>query len=103
MSLIRQLQVSLDAVIDSWRNDVLNGIVTQLSADGTPVQRLQAFGEQILCDKVDPAMRVWAKSHGNFADIRPMDGDAFNLHPADASTNLLKSNYNHKYLASSEN
>lgn len=36
---------------------------------------------------------VWAKSHGDFADIRPMDGDAFNLHPADASTNLLKSNY----------
>ncbi len=36
---------------------------------------------------------VWAKSHGNFEDIRPMDGDAFNLHPADASTNILKSNY----------
>lgn len=36
---------------------------------------------------------VWAKSHGDFVDIRPMDGDAFNLHPADASTNLLKSNY----------
>lgn len=36
---------------------------------------------------------VWAKSHGSFADIRPMDGDAFNLHPADASVNLDKSNY----------
>ena len=36
---------------------------------------------------------VWAKSHGNFVDIRPMDGDAFNLHPADASVNITRSNY----------
>lgn len=36
---------------------------------------------------------VWAKSHGNFEDIRPMDGDAFNLHPADASVNITRSNY----------
>jgi len=35
---------------------------------------------------------VWAKSHGNFADIRPMDGDAFNLRPADASVNEDRSN-----------
>ena len=52
-----------DAVIDSWRNEVLNGIVTQLSANGAPEQRLHAFGQQILCDKVDPAIRIWAKSH----------------------------------------
>jgi endonuclease I len=36
---------------------------------------------------------VWAKSHGSFVDIRPMDGDAFNLHPADASVNISRSNY----------
>ncbi len=36
---------------------------------------------------------VWAKSHGNFVDVRPMDGDAFNLHPADASVNMTRSNY----------
>lgn len=36
---------------------------------------------------------VWAKSHGNFADIRPMDGDAHNLHAADASVNITRSNY----------
>ncbi len=35
---------------------------------------------------------VWAKSHGNFSGIRPMDGDAFNLRPTDASVNILKSN-----------
>ncbi|UCG27782.1 MAG: endonuclease [Bacteroidales bacterium] len=35
---------------------------------------------------------VWAKSHGNFEGIRPMDGDAFNLRPADASVNLQRSN-----------
>lgn len=35
---------------------------------------------------------VWAKSHGDFEDVRPMDGDAFNLHPADASVNMTKSN-----------
>lgn len=35
---------------------------------------------------------VWAKSHGQFADIRPMDGDAFNLRPADASVNEDRSN-----------
>ncbi len=36
---------------------------------------------------------VWAKSHGDFLDIRPMDGDAYNLHAADASVNILRSNY----------
>lgn len=36
---------------------------------------------------------VWAKSHGNFADVRPMDGDAHNLHPGDASVNVTRSNY----------
>ena len=36
---------------------------------------------------------VWAKSHGAFADIRPMDGDAHNLHAADASVNITRSNY----------
>ena len=35
---------------------------------------------------------VWAKSHGNFADWRPMDGDAFNLRPADASVNEDRGN-----------
>jgi endonuclease I len=36
---------------------------------------------------------VWAKSHGNFEDRRPMDGDAFNLHAADGSVNVARSNY----------
>jgi len=36
---------------------------------------------------------VWAKSHGDFSGVRPMDGDAFNLHPTDASVNIKKSNY----------
>lgn len=35
---------------------------------------------------------VWAKSHGDFSDKRPMDGDAFNLRPADASVNMDRSN-----------
>lgn len=35
---------------------------------------------------------VWAKSHGNFVDIRPMDSDVHNLHPADASVNTIRSN-----------
>jgi endonuclease I len=35
---------------------------------------------------------VWAKSHGDFSDKRPMDGDAYNLRPADASVNMDKSN-----------
>ncbi len=35
---------------------------------------------------------VWAKSHGNFAGIRPMDGDALNLRPADAIVNMNRSN-----------
>ena len=52
-----------DTVIDHWRNEALNGIVAQLSASGSPEQRLHAFGTQILSDHVDPAMRAWAKSH----------------------------------------
>ena len=36
---------------------------------------------------------VWAKSHGDFSNVRPMDGDAYNLRPADASVNTDKSNF----------
>lgn len=35
---------------------------------------------------------VWAKSHGNFSDIRPLDGDVHNLRPADASVNEDRGN-----------
>ncbi|MCL3782338.1 T9SS type A sorting domain-containing protein [Prolixibacteraceae bacterium JC049] len=35
---------------------------------------------------------VWAKSHGGFSGIRPMDSDVHNLHPADASVNVRRSN-----------
>ncbi|NLO51966.1 MAG: T9SS type A sorting domain-containing protein [Bacteroidales bacterium] len=35
---------------------------------------------------------VWAKSHGNFADLPPMYSDVHNLKPADASVNQDKSN-----------
>jgi endonuclease I len=35
---------------------------------------------------------VWAKSHGNFGDVQPMDGDVHNLKPSDASVNTDKSN-----------
>ncbi len=35
---------------------------------------------------------VWAKSHGNFSGIRPMDSDAHNLRPADASVNEARGN-----------
>ena len=35
---------------------------------------------------------VWAKSHGDFDDVQPMDGDVHNLKPADASVNQDKGN-----------
>ncbi len=35
---------------------------------------------------------IWAKSHGNFEGIQPMDGDVHNLKPVDASVNTDKSN-----------
>ncbi len=35
---------------------------------------------------------IWAKSHGNFEDVQPMDGDVHNLKPIDASVNMDKSN-----------
>jgi endonuclease I len=35
---------------------------------------------------------VWAKSHGNFGDVPPMDSDVHNLKPSDASVNIDKSN-----------
>jgi len=35
---------------------------------------------------------IWAKSHGNFEGIQPMDGDVHNLKPVDASVNNDKSN-----------
>jgi endonuclease I len=35
---------------------------------------------------------VWAKSHGNFADVMPMYGDVHNLKPAAASVNQDRSN-----------
>lgn len=36
---------------------------------------------------------IWAKSHGDFSDKRPMDGDAHNLHAADASVNIQRNNF----------
>ena len=35
---------------------------------------------------------VYAKSHGDFGDVQPMDGDVHNLKPADASVNTSRSN-----------
>ncbi|MBW6534510.1 MAG: endonuclease [Mariniphaga sp.] len=35
---------------------------------------------------------VWAKSHGYFSEIRPMDSDVHNLRPADASVNEDRGN-----------
>ncbi len=35
---------------------------------------------------------VWAKSHGGFSGIRPMDSDALNLRPADAQANVTRGN-----------
>jgi endonuclease I len=35
---------------------------------------------------------IWAKSHGNFSEVQPMDGDVHNLKPIDASVNADKSN-----------
>lgn len=35
---------------------------------------------------------VWAKSHGGFADVTPMDNDVHNLKPSDASVNMDRSN-----------
>jgi endonuclease I len=35
---------------------------------------------------------VWAKSHGNFSGIRPIDGDALNLRPEDGLVNENRSN-----------
>ena len=42
--------------------------------------------------RVNNREHVWAKSHGGFADICPMDSDAFNIRPADASVNMDRSN-----------
>jgi endonuclease I/DNA/RNA endonuclease YhcR with UshA esterase domain len=36
---------------------------------------------------------VWAKSHGNFSGIRPMDGDALNLRPEDGLVNENRGNF----------
>jgi endonuclease I/DNA/RNA endonuclease YhcR with UshA esterase domain len=35
---------------------------------------------------------VWARSHGNFSGIRPIDTDAHNIRPADATVNEDRSN-----------
>ena len=41
---------------------------------------------------------IWAQSHGSLSGNRPMDGDAFNLHAADASVNVTRSNYDFDYV-----
>jgi AcrR family transcriptional regulator len=56
------------AMIDHWRNDALTKIVTQLSESGTPESRLRVFGEQILSDPSDQAMRAWSQSHPYLAN-----------------------------------
>lgn len=36
---------------------------------------------------------IWAASHGDFRDINPMNGDLHNLHAADGSVNVTRSNF----------
>ncbi len=45
---------------------------------------------------------IWAASHGDFRGVRPMDGDAYNLHAADASVNVTRSNYDFDYVPNGE-
>ena len=41
---------------------------------------------------------VWAKSHGGFSGMRPMDGDALNLRPEDGLVNENRSNLDFDYV-----
>ena len=51
------------ALVENWRNEALNNIITQLSLSGSPENRLRAFGQQICADTVGPAMRAWGTSN----------------------------------------
>lgn len=51
------------AVIENWQTRTLNILIDQLAADGSPAHRLESFGQQLLADQIDPAMRHWAQSN----------------------------------------
>ena len=70
-----------DADPDNPNNVIL--FYTQISRDATKYGTGEGFINR---------EHVWAKSHGGFSGIRPMDSDALNLRPADAQANVTRGN-----------
>ena len=57
------------AVATDWQARAFDDVVKALAAEGSPEQRMRRFGQTILSDKQDPAMRAWAQSNTAIARI----------------------------------
>ena len=58
-----------DAVVKDWQSRALSDIATALSESGSAEQRLRAFGNRLLADAQDPAIRSWAQTSAPVADV----------------------------------
>ncbi len=65
------------AMMDKWRDAAIEAIETTLADGGSPAQSLRHLAETITTGadevlggaKVEPALRAWAQSDGNVADM----------------------------------
>ncbi|MEM1075636.1 MAG: TetR/AcrR family transcriptional regulator [Pseudomonadota bacterium] len=73
-------------VVKHWQSEALTSVVAALADSGTAEQRLRRFGQDILTDKTDPAMRAWARSDKSVANaVAQIDAERLTY-----VTNLLK-------------
>lgn len=58
-----------DAVLARWRMDALAHVVDLLQQTGGTDQRLRQFGRDIIADKTETSVRIWALTDTNVAAI----------------------------------
>lgn len=64
------------SIVKDWQGRAFASVVAALSEPGTAEQRLRRFGESILADKQDPALRAWARTDKLVAKaIAQVDGE----------------------------
>ncbi len=57
------------AVATDWQTRAFDDVVRALAETGTAEQRLRRFGQTVLADPHDPAMRAWAQTDKAIAKI----------------------------------
>ena len=64
------------ALIEHWRATALSALSKAVASNAPPDQRLRQFGRDLLKDKRENALRVWAQTHPLMSDtLRGVDAE----------------------------